>query len=289
MVKSEPNIFLFCDESFERYRSNNTHVLGVCAGVLVPDFFLEDFIMTLTQILEKYRVHINPRDKLHITAFPENIHDNVQNDILEFLTHKNIVCIYDAINVIKYKEFKQANFNQAAIIKQLKKRGLFFEKIESNKPSEDVIYELAYALILKGLDYCNMHTNPPTYMLNIVPDRIDVIECEFHKIISKIKNPGSESEYTFNDSKKKRLVVSKVAIKSDVDLNKKFELNLILQSVGWKLPLLGADVLANTLLHHLNKKSEGYNSNKAIVDHPLLSKLNFHHSDFSDKLYNNHG
>lgn len=287
MLLHQPQITLFCDESFERVHNNKTHILGICAGIMIPDVLIPEHILQLSSAFDKYRSYIMPGKKLHIANFPNEVRNSIQTDILNIISNKNIICVYDAINIVRYNKFRAEHFDETTAIKELNSRGVFVENIKSNKPKDDVIYELFYSLVLKGLSYCEARISAPSYSLSIMSDRIDGREIEYEKVLRKIKEPGIESEFTLNDAIDKKKLKRKITIKSDPVPSKGFETNLINVPAHYALAIFSADILANTLLSHLKKKTDNYNVPDAIAGHPVLSKLHFNFNDLSDKYYNN--
>lgn len=294
------NFHLFCDESGrlgcsdreEKYAGE----ISVLAGVLITSENLNHFSDYVSSVVSKYEKNNLDLDKFHITDLPTILMDKLREDLFGFILEHNIPVAYGAIY---YKALAREFSNQKAINKisndSLKDVGISISKNQSQfkKLSQaECFYYFYTKVICSIIEIFECPVN-----VSVITDEVDNKTLEnYQKQIDRLHFQSDLEPLYGSRFIKKTNKIEKFKVSTSIQLHHKAPRDRWLeQSCGSitkqkVLHSIAADVIANSVLHYLNKyaQNSGFgplNCYDAIKDHPLASQFIGVQSTIMDKIY----
>ncbi len=253
--------YIFIDESggkgYADKRERYLGELGVIAGYLIPDMYLEIF---KTEI-EKRLSDIEGPGKVHITELPNQ--EQARRVIFQAFTDLKIPWMYEAIYV---EGLYQSEFCDG--------RG-------GNRSSKELLHaKLFIGLMLKVLASVHKFREKGVELV-VVSDNLDqgVIKklfIELDDYLSLLKSGELKREFKVYDKATGELLhCSSKATADNLPSHPGLKVEIVCENSSMTLL---SDVLANSVNHYLGKEFEANsnmlpNSKQAIANHPLRSLL----------------
>jgi len=270
-------IFLVIDESGAKGYSDNREKhfgeVGVMAGFLVPEKYLESVRTDLEYIKKKYFTD----GKVHITDLEPENQESLRQEIFEYILHRNIICLFEAIHSEGF--FQQSEFVKN-LHKEARERRRSKVKVSKNEKKELLHEQLFQGAFGKAIAMCQDNVGE-IFHLSVITDQIDLsIKKKFENAAEELLNFGNKKIkiVTGFDPEKKEKVTG--AITTSIENHKEIlgdfsGINYSIECEDSGLTL-AADVIANSLNYHFTKRPEEnlgapLNTKSALEGYPLES------------------
>lgn len=278
-------LYLIADESGAKQRSIKGEKypgeLGVMAGLLL----LEEEFAPIERKLDNIAANYSSASKLHITDLPQNLQASLRQDLFAILLSESVTCVYEAISSQGFHKADTEIRHMEAKAKQMATSNV---AASGQYPIDFLHRQLFEGLFCKAVAY-GLEKLGESFGIKVIVDPVD------ESVLRELRKTASELLGKFDmeisvsgfDRSKNEVLHSKVDLKvTGIDDLDQISFHV---DVGSGSLVLVADVLANSLLYHLesNKPSAaGLNNAVAVEGHPL-GRLFFgtSDSDISDALF----
>jgi hypothetical protein len=241
--------------------------------------------------------------KMHIADLPADLQTKLRKNIFDYIkSDRNIICIYNAV----YVRGANRKYHEHANDWDMRDKSDIPENIKQKSPVKSTsLHKILFdGLVSKVIYHCEQldKTNfcDDSYTIDIVTDNVDksILNLFKKSIDERMAITSHKSiKITTYDAEEKRTIENNLNVKFSGDCIKRLDglLNKIkiVVNIDNANPLvIAADVIANSLSHHLKKKIKlspciKLNSSEAIDDYEiadhfiLLGECDFYDNYFS--------
>jgi hypothetical protein len=263
------------DESGAKGYSDNTEAvpgeLGVMAGFLIPEEFVATVQAELGTISSKFR----SQTKLHVTDLVLQDQEALRSAIFDYFRVRGIPWVYEGIYVQGFHEHMQL-VNGIATEAMGSRRSRI--KLSYTQKAKLLHAELFVGAFGKGIAFA-MDCVGNEFQLNIVTDRVDrelmkLFRTKADRLLNA-EQPLSRKVTGFDPDTQKvvRGEIRTTLVSGHEALGDLSGVNYSIRCADSSLTL-AADVLANSVYHHLRTKQSGVvgtalNAEAAVMGHPL--------------------
>lgn len=282
------SVHYYFDESGEKgfikegFSNNN---IGLVAGIALPSKSVPKFEGAISKILSK--LNTSSSNKIHSTElFANEENRKVRDELLKYLSNsEGWLLIYEAVYPLGlYQNEKEIT----DIIVQNKPKTPRV-KIAQNPQKNRIYNSLLEGVIIKLDEMC---TTEESTNLVMVSDHIDSgIHKEALEVLGYLKEKEHKKTITGFDTVANKIVSKDVLSKVEgIDVSVKYVKTIEVDSSESPMTIT-ADIIANTLFRHINKKITCHadlrlHSRKAIEGYLLESKIAFADDNYvMDSLY----
>jgi hypothetical protein len=265
------------DESGAKGYSDNRegHLgeLGVMAGFLIPNEYLEKVESEITSITNNYLID----GKLHITDLESNDQESLRNNIFDYLLSVRAFWTYEAMYVEGFYNNAQHVLDMVNKANSSRRSNV---KISSNEKRDLLHSELFLGTFGKGVAFC-IDNISQEFQLNVITDHVDKSILKlFNDSAQRLLSVGQRKEHKVTGYNPDTGTVVKGSVVSEITQGKELLGDFFGVKYDIKVsdsPLtVAADVLVNSVHHHLSslqKVTPGcqLNTIESIIDHPLSS------------------
>lgn len=268
-------VLLVLDESGAKGYDNNEEQhqgeLGVMAGFALPESKAEAFVDGLSRIVQSFATD----GKLHITDLVPEAQEALRQRLFEYFSECRALWFYEAVYV---QGFHEAHGR----VKQLAEEAMATRrspvKLSLNPTKESLHGELFLGAFGSGLALTMDYIGSSVH-LKVLTDRVDapilkIFEAQADQLLNA--EQPDRTEVTGFDTEKKEIVKGAIetSVVSGHDVLGDFSGITYEIECDDNLLTLAADVLANSVHHHLkqtqdNTPGASLNSPEAIHGHPL--------------------
>lgn len=268
-------VLLVMDESGAKGYDDNQEQqqgeLGVMAGFALPASKIQPFVNGLTEIVGSFEVD----GKLHITDIAPSDQERLRQCLFNYFSQCHVLWFYEAIYV---QGFYESHGRTKALAEEAKKTRRSNVKLSQNPSRESLHAELFLGAFAKGLAFALDNIERGCHLM-VVTDRVDkavlkLFEAGVERFLG-VGNPR-RTEVTGFDVEKKEVVKGTVEVSVVSGAEALGDLSGITYEIECadNFLTLAADVLANSVRHHLNQTQAttpgaAINSLQAISGHPL--------------------
>lgn len=270
--------------------------VGVFVGILISDECRERALREFQAIYDTFRPTAG---KLHITDLAPGVQDKLRTELYGQIRALDLPCFWYAVHVAGFHDWHS---KESALLAPLRPAPEATKRFRpgsprNRRPSLHVaLFEGLYGQLVAYLE----ERERRRVTIDIRMDRVDSpIAQNFERVANDLLSldPVVEELTAFDIETRKRVVMGQVSISTL--LPPAFQLQvtietLTLHPVANDGAVLAADVLANSLNHHFNKRGEQdryapLNRPEAIAGHPLERNLCVFHDwgigDLGDRLW----
>lgn len=286
---------LACDESGSKGYADLTESspgeFGIFAGLLVPSELLPKAEAKFDEIASRYKPATG---KLHITDLQPAQMAAVRQEIINAILELQIPCLFDAVYVAGFHEVHRLG---ESLVERAKERRTSKIRMSANKAKPASLHQALFeGLYGKTLAFCIVR-NVQQLRLEVRTDQVDKPIFESFEECSKtlFELGATVERVTGFDPENGEVVSGEIRVTHDLD-----PLPITLTELSFTMVtstnglILAADVLANSLHHHIRTKyvADTYgplNIPDAVAGHHLFKALDHTNGwgsdDVSDTLY----
>ena len=268
-------VLLVLDESGAKGYDNNKEQepgeFGVMAGFALPESTVDAFVGGLSEIVQS----ISADNKLHITDLKPAAQETLRKRLFDYLSNCGALWFYEAVYV---QGFHDTHDRVKQLVAEATEARRSTVKLSTNQTKESLHGALFLGAFASGLALA-MDRIGASFHLKVVTDRVDEpILKVFKAEADRLLNVGQPDrvEVTGFDTKNKEVVrgvIESIVVSGDDALGNFSGVTYEIECTD-NLLTLAADVLANSVRHHLkqiqnNTPSASLNSPEAIYGHPL--------------------
>ena len=270
-------VLLILDESgakgYDNNREQSEGELGVMAGFAVPQSQMNEFVKGLAAITNEFQHD----GKLHITDLPAGQQELLRQSLFKYLEQCRVCWFYEAIYVEGFHDAHQCIKGLAEQANSSRRANI---KFSLNPTKESLHGELFFGAFGTGVAMVTDLIGAE-FHLKVVTDRVDESILKlFRQKADQLLNVGQPTRTVVSgfDTEKKQVVRGAVETNVVGGMDALGDFSKVSYSIECQdnLLTLVADVLANSVLHHLSQRQvpdlgSAINTQSAIEGHPLAS------------------